>query len=126
MNDPAGQLEASGSCVRLTPEGPGRLAIIRAADDACVGHLTVRLGDLPGELLVWELCINDGERGYGCGSEAALLLVQAAVKAGWARMRARAHPRYGLSVYFWVRMGFRPLHGEGPEGGIWFVRDLRS
>lgn len=100
-----------------------RLAIVSVATGGPVGHIELRSGG-PGELIVWNFCVDAPVRGYGTGSEAALLLVAAAADAGWQTLRARAHPAYGLSVYFWIRMGFRPLHGEGPEGGIWYLRRL--
>jgi hypothetical protein len=37
-----------------------------------------------------------------------------------------APPDLGLAVYFWSRMGLRPLNGPGPDGGIWFERVLRG
>jgi ribosomal protein S18 acetylase RimI-like enzyme len=122
----AGQLEARGERVHLVPGGADRLAILRASTGEALGRVEVRGGLAPGELLIWELCIEREHRGYGAGSEAARLLAGAAKAAGWTSLRARAHPEYGLSVYFWIRMGFRPLHGEGPEGGIWFVREFRD
>lgn len=115
-------LAATGERVSLRPAGPARLDVVRTRDRAVVGSLEVQEGRLPAELVIWQLCIEPPERGYGCGSEAALLAVQRAFGAGWETLRARAHPEFGLSVYFWVRMGFRPLHGEGPEGGIWLER----
>jgi RimJ/RimL family protein N-acetyltransferase len=121
--DLAGNLAARGERVELVPAGPGSLAVVQLKDGRNIGRLEVLPGGL-GELIAWELCIDEAERGYGAGSEAARLFALAASQAGWTRLRARAHPQFGLSVYFWMRMGFRPLHGEGPEGGIWFVRRL--
>ncbi|GIW17239.1 MAG: hypothetical protein KatS3mg064_0396 [Tepidiforma sp.] len=126
MSGIAGPLASRGERVHLVPDGAERLAVVRAGSGAPVGRVEVREGLVPGELLIWELCIEREHRGYGAGSEAARLLAGAAKAAGWAGLRARAHPEYGLSVYFWIRMGFRPLHGEGPEGGIWFVREFRG
>jgi hypothetical protein len=68
--------------------------------------------------------VEPAARGYGLGSEAAGLLRDAAARAGFATLRARSHPDLGLSVYFWTRMGLHPLVGPGPEGGIWFEREL--
>ncbi len=119
-------LQARGDRVHLVLAGPARLTVTRAGSEEALGRIELREGLTPGELLVWELCIEPAARGYGAGSQAALLLEHAARAAGWSGMRARAHPSFGLSVYFWMRMGFRPLHGEGPDGGIWFVRDLAA
>jgi len=123
VTDLTSELAARGQRVELVPAGPGSLAVVRLKDGRNVGRLEVMSGG-PGELIAWELCIDKAERGYGAGSEAARLFVLAARKAGWTTIRARARPQFGLSVYFWMRMGFRPLHGEGPDGGIWFVRRL--
>lgn len=124
MSGTARPLASRGERVELVPDGADRLTVVRASNREALGRVEVRGGLAQDELLIWELCIEPEHRGYGAGSEAARLLAGAAKAAGWARLRARAHPEYGLSVYFWIRMGFRPLHGEGPEGGIWFVRDL--
>ncbi|WBL35771.1 hypothetical protein O0235_13500 [Tepidiforma flava] len=124
MSDLAGPLASRGERVELVPDGADRLTVVRASSGETLGRVEVRGGLAHEELLIWELCIEPEHRGYGAGSEAARLLAGTAKSAGWASLRARAHPEYGLSVYFWIRMGFRPLHGEGPEGGIWFVRDL--
>lgn len=124
MSGIAGPLASRGERVELVPDGADRLTVVRASSGEALGRVGVRRGLAQDELLIWELCIEPEHRGYGAGSEAARLLAGAATAAGWAGLRARAHPEYGLSVYFWIRMGFRPLHGEGPDGGIWFVRDL--
>ncbi len=122
MNDLSHRLATVGERVGLRPAGPAGLDVVRQRDGAIVGSLEVKHGRSPAELIIWRLCIETPDRGYGCGSEAALLTTRAAFAAGWRRLLARAHPDFALSVYFWARMGFRPLHGEGPEGGIWFER----
>lgn len=120
----APELACAGDRVALEPAGPAALRVVRRSVGAVVGEVELR-ADGPGDgVVIWRLCIDPPHRSYGCGSEAAVLLVQALRRAGYRRAWARAHPEFGLSVYFWVRMGFRPLHGEGPEGGIWFVREL--
>jgi hypothetical protein len=123
VDDLVSALSARGERVALVPTPPDRLLVVRATDTHPLGELEVRSGG-PAELVAWRLCIDERSRGYGAGSEAILLLSGAAAAAGWERLRARAHPAFGLSVYFWIRMGFRPLHGDGPEGGIWFERAL--
>jgi hypothetical protein len=72
------------------------------------------------------LCIEEERRGYGAGSEGAQLLIAAATAAGVETVSAWAPPNLGLAVYFWIRMGLRPKHGEGPDGGIRFERALRA
>lgn len=75
-------------------------------------------------LFVKSLCIDKARRGYGAGTEAAQLILAAAAGT-MSIVRAWAPPNLGLAVYFWIRMGLHPLHGEGPDGGIWFERTLQ-
>lgn len=116
------RLVARGTRFELVVAGPASLAVVRIADGQRVGEVEVEFaGDA---LTVRRLCIEEEHRGFGAGSEAAWLLVHAAQGARYRLLRAWAHPSLGLSVYFWIRMGFSPRHGEGPEGGIWFERAL--
>ena len=115
-------LSARGERVEFLPGEAGETAIRRLADMAPVGAIT--LEDDAGVLTVRSFCIDTAHRSYGTGSEAAWLLVRTAREAGYGGLRAWAPPSHGLAAYFWIRMGFRPLHGEGPEGGIWFERSL--
>ena len=121
----AERLAARGERFDLVPAGPASLTVRRLADGEAVGTAEVEADDGRG-LTIHGLCIDEAYRSYGAGSEAAWLLVRAAETAGFARLRAWAHPSLGLSVYFWIRMGFSPRHGEGPEGGIWFERRGRE
>jgi hypothetical protein len=114
----------AGERVRIeAPDPVGACAIVRLADDYPVGRLLLERE--AEELTIRSLCIDAAERSYGCGSEAGWLTVNAAAAAGYELVRAWAAPDLGLSVYYWIRMGLRPLHGAGPEGGIWFERRLR-
>lgn len=120
MTDPRIEFSVEGPRVRLESEEAGRVAVIRLADEVVVGAFAL---DLEGKTLtIQSLCIGLPHRSYGAGSEAAQLLIAAAEAAGYSCIRAGAHPSLGLSAYFWGRMGLRPLHGPGPEGGIWYER----
>jgi GNAT superfamily N-acetyltransferase len=120
VSGPTGELTARGDRFQIVEEDPGSLAVVRLADGVRVGTIEVER-QWPA-LSIRRLCIDEPHRSYGAGSEAARLLVRAAEAAGYRPLRAWAHPSLGLSVYFWIRMGFSPRHGEGPEGGIWFER----
>jgi len=96
------------------------LRIVGIADGQPVGRITVE-AEGP-TLIITAVCIDEALRGYGAGSEAVHLLIHAATAGGLATVRAVAPGGNGLAVYFWFRMGFHPLHGEGPEGGIWLER----
>lgn len=110
-----------GQRVRIDPPDIASVSsIIRLADSQAVGHLTLESAGTT--LTIQELCIDQPYRSYGCGSETGFLIVSAATAAGFDLLRAWAAPDLGLSVYFWSRMGFHPLHGEGPNGGIWLER----
>ena len=94
--------------------------VLRKRDAERVGSIALESGvDC---LTIRSLCIDEAHRSYGAGSEAARLFTATCDAAGVPLLRAWAHPNLGLSVYFWIRMGFSPLHGEGPEGGMWFER----
>jgi GNAT superfamily N-acetyltransferase len=98
------------------------VAIVRRVDGEPTGSVSLER-DGTGVFIV-RLCIQDGFRGYGLGSEAARLVLDATAAAGFTHVRAWAPPDLGLAVYFWFRMGLRPVHGAGPNGGIALRRDL--
>ncbi len=114
-------LPLTGARVRLEASPDGGISIICLADGATVG--SAKLSHVGGVLTIEALCIDAAHRGYGCGSEAATLIVDAAAPR-YRAIRASAPPDLGLIAYFWCRMGLRPLHGPGPSGGIWFERIL--
>ncbi len=104
---------------RFTVErGSGTALEIRRHDDGeTVGTIEV---DMSGRTLhIESLCVEKPHRGYGAGSEAARLLGDAAASL---HVTAWAPPDLGLAVYFWFRMGFHPVPGEGPNAGLLFER----
>ena len=93
----------------------------RGTRDA-VGEAAINLaGEVP---VIERFCIDEEARGYGAGSEAATALLRS-LRQRYGAVRAWAPHDRGLAVYFWVRMGFRPVAGEGPHGGLWFEQHLR-
>ncbi|MGE3076799.1 MAG: GNAT family N-acetyltransferase [Dehalococcoidia bacterium] len=116
-------LPLSGERFRIERSGDS-VQIARLDDGSKVGSIAVE----PREdgLFIRSLCVDEAHRSYGAGSEAARLFNRACEAANVPVVRAWAAPNLGLSVYFWIRMGFRPLHGVGPEGGIWFERRNRA
>lgn len=117
-------LPCTGRRFRLeaAPSRPGQVLVVSLGDGQAAGTISLEAGSEPQVLLIHRLCIDEGRRGYGAGSEAARLLLRAAVASGYSTVRAWAPGARGLALYFWVRMGLRPLHGEGPDGGIWLER----
>ena len=91
-------------------------------DGEPLGH--VALEDRGETMFIRELCIDGARRGVGAGSECVRLVRDYAEAGPWRVLRAWAPPGLGLAVYFWSRMGLRPLFGAGPEGGIWFERRI--
>ncbi|MBI2764615.1 MAG: GNAT family N-acetyltransferase [Chloroflexi bacterium] len=114
-----------GERVRVGTAGAGGAhPLVRLRDGEPAGRLVLAAEGTA--LFVRELCVEPALRGYGLGSEAILLLREAAEACRWHTLRAWAPPDLGLAVYFWSRMGLSPLPGQGPDGGIWFERTLRS
>ena len=97
-------------------------ALSRLSDGLAAGEIELRAD--ASTLVVERLEVARAFRAYGLGSESARLLREYAESGPWTLLRAWAPPNLGLSVYFWSRMGLRPLHGEGPNGGIWFERPV--
>ncbi len=105
----------------VADDGTFELAIARCESGEAVGTMALHLaGDVLEVLHLW---VAVPFRGYGAGSEAAQLVIAAAAEAGVQAIHAWAHPGLGLSVYFWIRMGLHPEHGDGPNGGLRFVRE---
>ncbi len=120
VNTLAWPLEGSRVVVR-PPHGGGESTIVRTNGGAAVGRVGVSI-ESDRVLLIEGIEIEAELRGYGLGSEAARLVLDAAVEAGFREVRAWAPPDRGLAVYFWFRMGLRPVFGAEPRGGLAFVR----
>ncbi|MGH2610253.1 MAG: hypothetical protein ACRDHF_14320 [Tepidiformaceae bacterium] len=119
MSTLGSRLEGPRVCLEAAREGEYR--IVRSADGVELG--TLRMVDEDGALCVRELCIDEAHRGYGAGSGAAALVRKAwAADGRWQVLRAFAPQGAGLAVYYWMRMGLRPVPGEGPEGGLLLER----
>lgn len=119
MSNEWARLPLEGRRVRIE-EAEGECVVVRRATSERIGTLVIE--DQGGVLFVRQLEIEPAARGYGLGSEVARLVRAAAEQGRWATLRAWAPPGIGLAVYFWSRMGLRPVAGEGPDGGLWFER----
>ncbi len=107
--------------MRIEATDNDEAVIVRRESGQRVGSLRVELdGDA---LVIRSLEIEPTLRWYGLGSEAAGLVREAAERES-CTLRAFTPGDNGLAVYFWIRMGLRPLPGEGPEGGLWFERKV--
>jgi RimJ/RimL family protein N-acetyltransferase len=83
-------------------------AITQAEADEPIGLIEYRLdGDW---LTVAFIALAKAYRGWGYGSEAVRLVEEWAAREGLAeRFRAEVDVRNGLGLYFWLRLGYRPL-----------------
>lgn len=87
-----------------------------------IGEVALELTAREG--IIQRLCINEANRGYGAGSGTAAALLRSLARH-YSTVRTWAPPDRGLAVYFWMRMGFNPIPGDGPKGGLWFKQALR-
>ncbi|MEX0784549.1 MAG: hypothetical protein WD557_18080 [Dehalococcoidia bacterium] len=106
----------AGPRVCLEAAGGAEYRVVRVVDRVELGRVALEEAD--GALVVRALCIDEAHRGYGAGSGAAALLREAwAADGRWRVLRAYAPQGAGLAVYYWMRMGLRPV-GTGLEGGL--------
>ena len=83
-----------------------------------------------GGALVRFLAVEPGQRRLGIGGRVALTLEQR-VRGSAARMYVAVPAEIGLALYFWLRLGYRPLtQPEWPAPperapSTWMVRGIR-
>ncbi|MGB2694461.1 MAG: GNAT family N-acetyltransferase [Dehalococcoidia bacterium] len=76
------------------------------------------------------LAIDPTQRRLGIGGRAALALEER-LAGSFARVYVTVPARLGLALYFWLRLGYRPLTKDAwpaePEDvpSVWMVRELR-
>ena len=93
----------------------GSLFTIGRPDAEPIGLLEYRRED--DWLAIAFIALAKAFRGWGYGSEAVRLLEDWAAGEGMAeRFRAEVDARNGLGLYFWLRLGYRPV---GPEEFGW-------
>ena len=110
--------------------------LVSDADGAAIG-IAVVLTHQPSRdaATIPFLAIDPEQRFRGLGGEAGLALEQRLrQKLGVAKVYAPVPEGRGLAVYFWLRLGFRPLSAAESPGpllgltgeskpGIWMLRD---
>jgi GNAT superfamily N-acetyltransferase len=111
------------------------LAIAEGEGEApVIGVLVVqRDAPLAGATTVGFIAVEPARRHRGLGGEAVLALER---RLGGGRALAPVPEGRGLAVYFWLRVGYRPLRLAeapgpprglaGPIAGIWMGRNLAS
>ena len=115
--------------------GAGRGVLISDSDGAGIG-VAVVLKDVPetGCATLPFLAIDPVRRFRGLGGEAGLALDAKLRGEGMAKVYAPVPDGRGLAVYFWLRLGFRPLTtpespgslvglSDAPVRGTWMLRD---
>jgi GNAT superfamily N-acetyltransferase len=110
--------------------------LITDGDGEAIG-LAVVLLDAPavGCATLPFLAIDPARRFRGLGGEAGIALEAQLRSRGYQRVYAPVPDGRGLAVYFWLRLGFRPLTllespgpliglGDESKPGIWMLRDV--
>jgi len=113
--------------------------LIADADGAPIGMAVVFCDSpAPRDATIAFLTVDPARRFRGLGGEAGIELErQLREDRGYKRVYAPVPEGRGLAVYFWLRLGFRPLRrSEAPSAplgltsdskvGIWMVRDGES
>ena len=101
----------------LLPErddGSGVLVICRTGDDdAPIGvlHYQPSQPSEGGATITW-VALAEGERRWGLGQDAVRLFEEVAGRHGVRAFRAQVPVSLGLALYFWLRLGYRPLDIE--------------
>jgi GNAT superfamily N-acetyltransferase len=76
------------------------------------------------------VAVTREKRRLGIGSRAALALERRLARSA-DQVYVRVPPQLGLALYFWLRLGYRPLlqhdwpAARGEEPSAWMMRDLR-
>jgi GNAT superfamily N-acetyltransferase len=109
--------------------------LVNDSDGSAIG-LAIVLRDVPSAscATVPFLSIEPDRRFRGLGGEAGLALDRWLRSKGYDKVYAPIPDGRGLAVYFWLRLGFRPLtkpESPGPligltsesKPGIWMLRD---
>lgn len=73
------------------------------------------------------LAIEPALRGWGYGSEAVRLLEKHSLREGLGNsFQAKVPAHNGLNLYFWLRLGYRPVRTEGKSGRILMLRPTQE
>lgn len=119
--------DAARITVDAPPEHPRTTIVLR--DDEVIGvTVHARLSKRPRSAVIEFVGITPAHARRGCGHRAATLLEESLRAAGVRRIYAPAPAAHGIDVYFWIRLGYRPLlRPDWPcalDGVAWLCRDL--
>jgi GNAT superfamily N-acetyltransferase len=130
------QVAAAVGCARFANEDALRDALrepnVLLGDEhdapACLLHYEV-CAPLPDAARVRLLAVDPARRRLGIGGRAAMALEERLVKKA-CRLYVAVPSELGLALYFWLRLGYRPLtQAEWPAPpdrapSTWMVREL--
>ncbi|MBI2723686.1 MAG: GNAT family N-acetyltransferase [Chloroflexi bacterium] len=110
-------------------EAGGRLVRVVMRDGDAAGVVSARAeSPARGQATIEVVCTPVDAARRGTGMEGAAAMEALLVEGGATRIYAPAVERHGISVYFWIRLGYRPLlRSEWPsacDGLIWMARDI--
>lgn len=117
----AARLESGDAVYWITAEHAGARAVAGAA------AARIERG-----ALVWTwLAVGEAWRAFGYGGVAVSLVERGARRGGARRARARVPASNGVALYFWLRLGYRPVRAgqvaDAQTGhdlaGTWMVRE---
>ncbi len=118
----AGRIAAGDAVYWLRPAGAA--AAGREPADP-IGACAARIEDAT---LVWTwLAVAADWRGFGYGGAAVPIVERAAMRLGATSGRALVPASNGIGLYFWLRLGYRPLPAPDwpkPREGTWMQRAL--
>jgi GNAT superfamily N-acetyltransferase len=115
--------------------GDGKGILLSDVEGVAIG-VAVLLRDVPaaGDATLPFIAVDPERRFRGLGGEAGLALAAHLRNHGVSRVYAPVPDGRGLALYFWLRLGFRPLlQGESPGmlaglnaepvRGVWMLQD---
>lgn len=107
----------------------GRSALVVRRDGTDVGVVAYALDRPRRGAATAELIATPPDNARkGSGMAAAALLESALRDAGMRTVYAPSPERHGIAMYFWIRLGYRPLlRGDWPwarDGVAWLARDI--
>jgi len=110
-------------------DDPRRVVRVIVRDDTAVGLAVYRVGaPRDGCAIVEFVGTPASEARRGAGMRAAALVEDELRALGVGTIFAPAPAVHGIAMYFWIRLGYRPLlRGEWPcgvDGVAWLRRDL--
>lgn len=106
--------------------GGDTLVITRTGEDFPIGMLDYRVDDPASATIAW-IALTEGARRWGLGVDAVLLFEEEACRSwGVRQFRTEVNGRQGLSLYFWLRLGYRPTESRRDQGGIEAIAMVRD